>query len=230
VKAYEAEHGRFDVIVVDTVARALQGNENSPEDMSAFVDACERLVGNSERTVIAVHHFGKDESRGARGHTALPAAVATQINVEADAIGRKFYVEFQRDEEPGEPHHFRLERVPFALDEDGDELASVVVVPVAPAEIAERRPPPKPQGANRQLALRVFREITEGLTDDPRVREVVGKRMVPYEVLLAAVRAAAPDRDPRGNLKQSLDNMLKEGAFLSVFEEETGNLVYDVYA
>jgi hypothetical protein len=56
-------------IVIDTLARAMIGNENSPEDMGAFVGSCDRIREASGGHIMVVHHSGKDQARGARGHS-----------------------------------------------------------------------------------------------------------------------------------------------------------------
>jgi hypothetical protein len=75
--------GEADVVVIDTVSRALAGgNENAPDDMGRFVNALDRLREALGATIIAVHHIGKDASRGGRGHSLLHCAVDTEILVE----------------------------------------------------------------------------------------------------------------------------------------------------
>lgn len=159
MEQHEAEHGKFDIVVVDTVARALEGNENSPEDMGAFVDACEHLIGDSQRALIAVHHLGKDESRGSRGHSSLPAAVAGQIDIERnDSTGiRSWAVAFQRDSEEVPAQSFRLEQVGLGVDPTsrrGECLSSVVVTPCEAAPVRQGDP-----GGQPGTALRYLREM-----------------------------------------------------------------------
>ncbi len=229
VAEYEAQHGAFDLIVVDTVARAMTGNENSPDDMGAFVDQCEALVAEGRRTVIAVHHFGKDEGRGSRGHTSLPAAVSTQINVEAGEDGtRRFHVELQRDEEALDARYFRLDRIVYAWDEDGDELSSVIVQPVAAPAVDDVEGPGQnePRGRWQRLARQVFREAVDGI--DPLPARTIGdRRVVEYRALWDRVRAAAVEGDPRGNGKRAFDRMLEEGEFLGFIKVDNETWVFD---
>ena len=62
------------LIVIDTLQIYLNGNENSAEDMGSFVQAIHKLRDQTGASIIIVHHVGKDESRGPRGHTALIGA------------------------------------------------------------------------------------------------------------------------------------------------------------
>jgi RecA-family ATPase len=60
------------LIVIDTLSRAMAGgNENSPDDMGKFVANCDRLRLAAKAHVLVIHHAGKDEGRGARGHSLL---------------------------------------------------------------------------------------------------------------------------------------------------------------
>jgi hypothetical protein len=73
------------LIVIDTVSRALAGgNENSPDDMGALVRSLDRIRDDLRCHVAAVHHLGKDSSKGGRGHFLLHCAVDTEIEVVRD--------------------------------------------------------------------------------------------------------------------------------------------------
>lgn len=122
------------LVVVDTLARSMgAGDENTARDAAMFVRNCDLIREASGAHVMVIHHTGKDEDRGARGSSALRAAVDNEIQVTADweVISRK-----QRDQEPPEPLYFKLRSVTLGMDEDGDPVTSAVV------DAAE---PPKPK-------------------------------------------------------------------------------------
>ena len=77
VAGYVEEVG-FDLIIIDTVARAAVGlEENSSKDMGVFIDAADQLRQATEAgTVLLVHHTGKDKST-VRGSSAVEAAMDT---------------------------------------------------------------------------------------------------------------------------------------------------------
>lgn len=82
LRLIDREDENFNVVIVDTVARALPGSdENSATDRGAFVDACDRIRHHTGAAVLGVHHSGKDVSRGMRGSSALLGAVDTSIEV-----------------------------------------------------------------------------------------------------------------------------------------------------
>jgi hypothetical protein len=94
--------------VVDTVSRAIAGgNENSPEDMGAFVDSIDRMRDELQCHVDGVHHPGKNLALRARGHNLLPAAVDTEIKFtknDATKTSTATVIK-QHDGEIGAPSH-----------------------------------------------------------------------------------------------------------------------------
>lgn len=70
------------IIVLDTLAKCMAGlNENDARDAGKFVRFCDSLVEAFGCTVVAVHHTGKDDSRGARGSSAFYAGFDTVLEV-----------------------------------------------------------------------------------------------------------------------------------------------------
>jgi predicted transcriptional regulator len=62
--------------VLDTLARcAVELDENSAKDMGIFIEACDKIRRATGSAVMPVHHSGKDARSGARGSSALRAAV-----------------------------------------------------------------------------------------------------------------------------------------------------------
>lgn len=91
-----------DLIVFDTVARSMDGDENSTADMNRFVKGLDRVREHYCGTVLVVHHSGKDEGKQGRGSTALPGAVDSTIKVGKNAAGQTVVeVEEIRDAAPG---------------------------------------------------------------------------------------------------------------------------------
>jgi hypothetical protein len=73
------------LVVVDTLSRAMAGgNENAPDDMSAFIRNIDRIRQETGAHVLIVHHCGKDAAKGARGHSCLRAATDTKIELSHD--------------------------------------------------------------------------------------------------------------------------------------------------
>lgn len=120
--------GQFELIIVDTLSRAMAGgDENSPKDMSAFVKNCDALKEETGAHVLIIHHSGKDQSKGARGHSALRAAVDTEIEITNKSGVVSAEIVKQRDGATNEAFHFELKQIYLGEDEDGDKITSCVL-------------------------------------------------------------------------------------------------------
>jgi hypothetical protein len=124
-----AEHGRIALVVVDTLARAMHGSENDPRDMGQFVASCGLLGEAAEAHVMVVHHSGKDQTRGARGHSSLRAASDVELEVTRDGDVRSMRVSKNRDGEDGQTFGFRLETVELGTNARGKVVTTCVAVP-----------------------------------------------------------------------------------------------------
>jgi hypothetical protein len=121
--------GPRELIVIDTLARCMSGDENSQKDMGAFVAGCDRIREATGAAVLVVHHEGKDAGKGARGSNVLRGALDTSIRVRKEGSGAIVVsVEDQRDAEPLAPAYFTLQNVPL----DGIERASAALALAAP--------------------------------------------------------------------------------------------------
>ena len=115
------------LIVLDTFARAMAGSggdENSAQDVGAYLDAIEGLI-DAGICVLHLHHPGKDSSRGGRGSSAVFGALDTEFEI----ANFEIKTTKQRDVELIDPVAFKLEPVNLGLDEDGDPIVSCVVIP-----------------------------------------------------------------------------------------------------
>lgn len=123
------------LVVLDTLSRAMSGgNENSPEDMGALVSNGDRVRQATGAHVLWVHHSGKDQAQGARGHSLLRAATDTEIEIsrpdkDSPSTAR---VTKQRELEIDGTWTFALERVELGTDRRGKPVASCVVTDAEP--------------------------------------------------------------------------------------------------
>ncbi len=118
------------LVVLDTLARAMAGgNENAGEDMTFAVKMIDRLRAETGAHVAVVHHSGKDEAKGARGHSSLRAAVDTEIEVskpEGDRVST-VRVTKQRDLECCPPMPFSLKVIELREGRRGKPITSCVL-------------------------------------------------------------------------------------------------------
>jgi hypothetical protein len=154
--AAEEMGGPVKLVVIDTLSRALAGgDENGSEDMGAVVAAADKIREVVAAHVCFIHHSGKDESRGARGHSLLRAATDTEIEVSrpdstSPSVAR---VTKQREMEIEGEFVFRLDVVELGTNRRGKPVTSCVVRhDDGPAPEVQR---PLPDGAKAALdALR----------------------------------------------------------------------------
>lgn len=126
------------LVIVDTFARAIAGgDENSAQDVGSAVRAADKIRAETGAAVVFVHHAGKDPSKGARGSSALRAAVDTEILVERGSGQRFATVTKQRDLEVGARFPFELKSVEVGTDpEDSMPITSCVVRHLDDAAVA----------------------------------------------------------------------------------------------
>lgn len=147
---------RMALFVIDTLARAMPGaNENSSEDMGAVISNLGRVLGEfSGASILLIHHTGKDDTRGLRGHSSLIAAVDGAFEVkDGEFITRK-----SRDSKVGEALAFQLMGRDIGVDEDGDAVTAVVAVPTD-APVGNKARSVLRLSAGSKTALRVLREL-----------------------------------------------------------------------
>jgi hypothetical protein len=119
------------MVVIDTLSRALAGgNENSSEDMGKLVINADRIRQATGAHLCFVHHSGKDQAKGARGHSSLRAAVDTEIEIVRDkeASFSIATVEKQREMEIEGEFGFSLEQVQLGINQRAKLVTSCVVV------------------------------------------------------------------------------------------------------
>lgn len=156
------------VIVIDTLARNFGGDENSQEDMGAFIanlDAFLRKSGDWNATVLIVHHSGHADKSRSRGSSALKGAVDAEYSLtkSEDGIVRMEATKMKDAEQPV-PVAFKLESVVLdgLMDDEGEPVTSAVLWSVTHA------PPVKAgrvgRGKNQALAM----SILDGLIEKSR--------------------------------------------------------------
>jgi len=74
----------LELIILDTLMRMSGGgfNENSSEDMGAFITQAGKLQEIYDCALMVIHHSGKDVTKGLRGHSSLLGAVDTELEIQ----------------------------------------------------------------------------------------------------------------------------------------------------
>jgi putative DNA primase/helicase len=132
--AIKATGKKPDLIIVDTLHRFLQGDENSAQDAKPMLDSCMALIHEFRCSVLFVHHTGvsAEAKDRARGSSAYKAALENEINVQAEERGKK-PMEVKpmkaKDSEMESPKFFNLVSTPIDgwLDEDNEQVKTAIL-------------------------------------------------------------------------------------------------------
>lgn len=173
VKFIAAETGLpVRMVIVDTLSRAMAGgNENSSEDMTALIGNCDKVRDATGAHVCIVHHSGKDEARGARGHSSLRAATDTEIEIKRDPELTRSVVKVvkQRDLEADNPLAFTLQSINLGTNRRGKPVTSCVVLEAEETMIVGRGGKLSPK---EKEAWDVLLEMMEQAKIDPETGEI----------------------------------------------------------
>lgn len=169
IASIKAAVGDLDVrmIVVDTLARSMPGgNENASEDMGAVINSAGRLQDAFQCVLCFVHHCGKDETKGSRGHSSLKGATDVEISVRRDGHVRTAVAEKVRDgSDQSVLVTFKLESIDLGplheIDPEADLTDRITSCVLVPTEAVEKAP---------KLTGEVQREIVAILRISPDCR------------------------------------------------------------
>jgi len=167
------------LVVMDTLSRAMAGgNENAPEDMGALVMNSDRIRQATGAHVAWIHHSGKDQAQGARGHSLLRAATDTEIEISRpDANSPSTArVTKQRELEIDGVWTFNLERIELGTNHRGKPVTSCVVKPAE--TMAQEARASLTNG--EAMALRILHDVMASQPVQP-----------PYQAAQAGVQTAA---------------------------------------
>lgn len=122
-KKFGRKHGGAPaLIVIDTLAAALGGDDSDATLMEQLNSAVRDMMRVYRCTVLRVHHSGHGNQERARGHSSLPAGLDTEIRVDKRLIS----LTKQRDDVAGS-YPWDLETVEVGRDGDGDKVTTCVV-------------------------------------------------------------------------------------------------------
>ena len=147
------------MVVLDTVARNYgPGDENSTQDMTAFIAACDQIRTAYGCTVAMVHHTGHGEQQRGRGSSVLNGAIDAAYRISRDPGGPVLIENAKmKDALPPEPFAFKFETVELGFsNEDGTPATSAIL---APCDVPTQAP--KPAGKHQAHALEILQQLIE---------------------------------------------------------------------
>lgn len=187
-----ASGGAGGLLVIDTLNRAASGaDENTSRDMGEIIDAAKSLQAHFGGLVLLVHHSGKDQSRGLRGHSSLNAALDASIEVVNLDNRRQWRIDKSKDGTDDAGQAFRLQSVEIGRHDDGEPITSCVVA----AEDGERqwtRRTLPPKSGTQKVVLDALGEVLrcEGNPSPPDAPASLprGRPALPVEHAIAQIR------------------------------------------
>jgi hypothetical protein len=197
--------GELGLLIVDTLARSADIDENSAE-LGRIAEYMHQIAEDFDIGVLLVHHSGKDASKGARGHSSLRAAVDTEIRVEVErdaedkVVRRWFTVSKQREAEQGLSREFELRVSEIGHDDDGEPVTGIWAAILSGSASTKSRGPKAPTGKVQGVVYRVLQQLlTKAVSGDRRAQIAGVGWSVPVDDLVTAAVAALPEnRDARG--------------------------------
>ena len=183
--------GTGDVVVLDTLSRAMPGSdENDGKAMGLVIAATKILQDLLGGLVLLIHHTGKDASKGMRGHSSLHASLDCAIEVRRSVGNREWLLAKSKDGEDGASHLFKLEVVQLGQDDEGDEITSCVIVPDHSAQAIQKKMPTL--GSNQLIAHKALKEPLSNSVDIDKDGAPQGKQCISFDVALAIVAPLMP--------------------------------------
>lgn len=110
------------LIILDTLARCLIGDENFAKDIGGFIKALDALRLKYGCCVLTVHHTGHNETTRARGSSALKAAMDTELSLNDTKGTIELSITKQKNHEAPASLHFKLEQIDL-----GNDINSAVI-------------------------------------------------------------------------------------------------------
>ena len=222
IRKAAAALGGVVLVVLDTLNAMMPGgDENASADMGRMIEAARRIMAALDCGVAYVHHSGKDESKGSRGHSSLKAAVDLELQITATGGSggdRIAEVVKLRDGEIGQRIAFRLDPVDLGADpdpaaDDGERVGSCALRMLDVVPAAARKP------VRRDVALDALRETIgefgeklPGTSTIPPGVKIVTLEQWRSRWALRTGYDDASDRSVASNFHKDKDALLKAGA------------------
>lgn len=168
------------MVIIDTLARNMGGDENSTEDMNAFIQHLDLYLRQPYKCcVLVVHHSGAMDKDRSRGSTALRGALDAEYKCQLDQGSKTitFEAKKMKDAEMPESKAFSITQVDLPmLDKHGEAVKGAYLTCVDISGFMQKVQGKRPLTANQSLCLKAITELqtavgTEGLVTDFEWRE-----------------------------------------------------------
>lgn len=156
------------VIFIDTLNLASPNiDENTSTGMGLVLTLAKELQSLTDGLIIFVHHTGKNQDAGLRGHTSLIAAMDSAIMIKKTGIERHWELVKNRDAIAGLNFTFKLKQICIGTNSQNETKSSCVIeIPQYPVRNLK-----VPQGENQKLIFdsltALFTNGENGIEDAP---------------------------------------------------------------
>ncbi|MDR1100389.1 MAG: helicase RepA family protein [Treponema sp.] len=184
IEAHIEEHGEPRMVILDTWARTMGGDDSSPQDAATALANLDLIRARCpELTIVIVHHNGHAAKDRARGWSGLFAAMDSVYRLEKFDTRIVVTNTKQKEDAPVQPLAFNIRGVELrgVINEDGEQEYSAYCEP------CDYIPPEQqPKGENQQTIIQILRE--QGGTDRQALYDLfsskTGKRKSQFDQAL----------------------------------------------
>jgi hypothetical protein len=156
IKTHIEKHGEPRLVILDTWARTMGGDDSNSQDAATALSNLDRIRAQYPGlTVLIVHHSGHTAKDRARGWSGLFAAMDSVYRLEKFDSQIVVANTKQKEDAPAQPLAFDLRGVKLrdVISEDGEQEFSAYCEP------REYIPPDRqPKGENQQAVIAILRE------------------------------------------------------------------------
>jgi len=216
---------RPDLIVVDTLNRFMEGDENDTQNAGAFIAACAELQNRYGACLLLVHHTGlaDDAQKRARGSSAFRGALDMQDMV--TKLGDVFCIQQTKNKGGREmqPVFLQLEdhEIEGWMDEDGEQITCAILVQ---SEDPGTEEAVQIRDKNKSKMVELFCLFGSEHDGYLIIKRDHLKKAFLEEVMERNPDVKNPSQTADMNLKRTIDPLLDDGS-LSPFEKEVNGRV-----
>ena len=128
IKSVVPEGTPIVALVVDTFAQCLAGADENGSGTQTILGNLNDISNELRCNVIAIHHGGKDQQKGPRGHSSLIGNTDFCWRFKrVRPLVCQIVIEKIKDEENNRRFEFHLKKVHLGSDQDGDLIDTLVV-------------------------------------------------------------------------------------------------------
>lgn len=146
------------LVIIDTLHRNMEGDENSSQDIAKFVNNLDNYLKPLGAAVLVVHHSGHGQKDRSRGSSSIRAAMDGEFSATKGEAGIVLSCHKAKDFEAFKPLQFSLKPTDLDwLDDDDEPMTSVYL---------EHQGEAKPATKKRKLSARddaIITALTEAI-------------------------------------------------------------------